>query len=221
MSAVLAIAEPRRIKASHRRRRKVTVGRFVQRYYDPGIGRFLSTDPVATNSDDGTNFSRYWYANNNPYMFTDPDGRHPALGPAGEFGAWIRSIVESKGDEKKVAAATAKRKEEKLKTMETIVDMTHAGLAKDAIVIAKVVADGKDPTAKAAGSLTGEVASKATEAALKGKIGDGPAEVVGTIVGNSLGSAVESAAEPKANPPKAVENKPARKPEEKQPPIKS
>ena len=69
MSAVLAIASPRRIKASHRRRRKITAGHFVQRYYDPQIGRFLSVDPAAST------FNLYAYANNNPYRFTDPDGR--------------------------------------------------------------------------------------------------------------------------------------------------
>ncbi|WP_460456966.1 RHS repeat domain-containing protein [Arenimonas alkanexedens] len=46
-----------------------------QRYYDPSIGRFLSVDPVTANSATGANFNRYWYANNNPYRFTDPDGR--------------------------------------------------------------------------------------------------------------------------------------------------
>ncbi|HEY0506356.1 MAG TPA: RHS repeat-associated core domain-containing protein [Lysobacter sp.] len=46
-----------------------------QRYYDPAIGRFLSVDPVTANSGTGVNFNRYWYANNNPYKFTDPDGR--------------------------------------------------------------------------------------------------------------------------------------------------
>ena len=46
-----------------------------QRYYDPTIGRFLSTDPVTANSVTGANFNRFWYANNNPYRFTDPDGR--------------------------------------------------------------------------------------------------------------------------------------------------
>jgi RHS repeat-associated protein len=46
-----------------------------QRYYDPAIGRFLSVDPVTANSATGANFNRYWYANNNPYRFTDPDGR--------------------------------------------------------------------------------------------------------------------------------------------------
>ena len=52
-----------------------------QRYYDPGIGRFLSVDPVTANGNTGANFNRYWYANNNPYKFIDPDGRK-VKGPA-------------------------------------------------------------------------------------------------------------------------------------------
>jgi uncharacterized protein RhaS with RHS repeats len=48
-----------------------------QRYYDPRIGRFLSVDPVAANSGDPKFFNRYDYAFNNPYRFTDPDGRCP------------------------------------------------------------------------------------------------------------------------------------------------
>ena len=48
-----------------------------QRYYDPGIGRFLSVDPVTADSGTGANFNRYWYADNNPYRFVDPDGRAP------------------------------------------------------------------------------------------------------------------------------------------------
>jgi len=47
-----------------------------QRYYDPGIGRFLSVDPVEADADSGDNFNRYAYANNSPYTFTDPDGRN-------------------------------------------------------------------------------------------------------------------------------------------------
>ncbi|WP_434030297.1 RHS repeat-associated core domain-containing protein [[Pseudomonas] boreopolis] len=46
-----------------------------QRYYDPLLGRFLSVDPVTAHANPGSNFNRYWYANNNPYKFTDPDGR--------------------------------------------------------------------------------------------------------------------------------------------------
>ncbi|MDH5824653.1 RHS repeat-associated core domain-containing protein [Luteimonas sp. RD2P54] len=46
-----------------------------QRYYDPGIGRFLSVDPVTAYEKPMTNFNRYAYAFNSPYNFTDPDGR--------------------------------------------------------------------------------------------------------------------------------------------------
>jgi RHS repeat-associated protein len=46
-----------------------------QRYYDPQIGRFQSVDPMSSDMNNGWNFSRYNYAANNPYKFTDPDGR--------------------------------------------------------------------------------------------------------------------------------------------------
>jgi RHS repeat-associated protein len=47
-----------------------------QRYYDPGIGRFLSVDPVTANPNTGANFNRYAYVPNSPYKFKDPDGRY-------------------------------------------------------------------------------------------------------------------------------------------------
>lgn len=47
-----------------------------QRYYDPETGRFLSPDPVQADAS-GANFNRCWYANDNPYRYTDPDGRAP------------------------------------------------------------------------------------------------------------------------------------------------
>lgn len=46
-----------------------------QRYYDSAIGRFLSVDPVTAYSNPVRAFNRYWYADSNPYKFTDPDGR--------------------------------------------------------------------------------------------------------------------------------------------------
>ncbi|MDY4295252.1 MULTISPECIES: RHS repeat-associated core domain-containing protein [unclassified Xanthomonas] len=51
-----------------------------QRYYDPIIGRFLSVDPVAATTKPGQNFNRYWYGENNPYKFFDPDGRYVCVG---------------------------------------------------------------------------------------------------------------------------------------------
>jgi len=51
-----------------------------QRYYDPACGCFLSVDPVtAYDNGDMRFFNRYAYAFNNPYKFTDPDGRAPPL----------------------------------------------------------------------------------------------------------------------------------------------
>ena len=45
-----------------------------QRYYDPVLGRFLSTDPDPV-GELGLNFNRYAYVGNNPYKYVDPDGR--------------------------------------------------------------------------------------------------------------------------------------------------
>jgi RHS repeat-associated protein len=46
-----------------------------QRYYEPLAGRFLSVDPVVTDANSGMSFNRYSYVANNPYRYTDPDGR--------------------------------------------------------------------------------------------------------------------------------------------------
>ncbi len=50
---------------------------------------FVSVDPVQANPNNGQNFNRYWYANNNPYRFIDPDGR--AACPKGSGGTCIDS----------------------------------------------------------------------------------------------------------------------------------
>ncbi len=42
---------------------------------DQASAKFLSADPVKTNPNTGANFNRYSYASNNPFLFTDPDGR--------------------------------------------------------------------------------------------------------------------------------------------------
>ncbi len=46
-----------------------------QRYMDPQLGVFLSTDPITADAKTGAKFNRYAYALNNPYKFIDPDGR--------------------------------------------------------------------------------------------------------------------------------------------------
>lgn len=52
----------------------------VQRFYDPALGRFLSVDPVGPLENPINHFGRYHYANNNPYRYTDPDGRYACEG---------------------------------------------------------------------------------------------------------------------------------------------
>jgi uncharacterized protein RhaS with RHS repeats len=44
------------------------------RYYDPVIGRFVSTDSKGFDEGNIHSFNRYAYANNNPYRYIDPNG---------------------------------------------------------------------------------------------------------------------------------------------------
>ena len=63
-----------------------------QRYYDPVSGRFLSADPVNTDPNTGRNFSRYWYADDNPHMNIDPDGRYSCKGNRAECAAVKKQV---------------------------------------------------------------------------------------------------------------------------------
>ncbi|GFJ87002.1 RHS repeat-associated core domain-containing protein [Phytohabitans rumicis] len=52
------------------------------RLYDPGIGRFVSVDPVMVLTDP-QQMHGYAYANNSPVTFSDPTGLAPCSGPDG------------------------------------------------------------------------------------------------------------------------------------------
>lgn len=69
-----------------------------QRYYDPVIGRFLSVDPIESDTTTAWNFNRYNYAANNPYRYTDPDGQQPndMGGEAAELGIHLRIAIDYK-----------------------------------------------------------------------------------------------------------------------------
>jgi len=58
------------------------------RYYGGPVGRFMSPDPVGVDARTGGNFNRYWYANNNPHKYVDPDGRQGKL-------AWLVELSAS------------------------------------------------------------------------------------------------------------------------------
>jgi len=79
-----------------------------QRYYDPAIGRFLSVDPMPSDMKSGWNFNRYNYAANNPYRFTDPDGREIRIIGSEEFVKRIESqIAAADAASPKIAEMTA------------------------------------------------------------------------------------------------------------------
>jgi RHS repeat-associated protein len=62
--------------SSKRMDREVGLIYFTQRYYDPTLGRFVTTDPLG--ATDGVNM--YGYVHANPMMFVDPTGllaKHP------------------------------------------------------------------------------------------------------------------------------------------------
>lgn len=67
-----------------------------QRYYDPVIGRFLSADPAPANGNTGSNFNRYKYASNNPYRFSDPDGRYDCEAGKKNCAAVAKAVKEIK-----------------------------------------------------------------------------------------------------------------------------
>ncbi len=87
------------------------------RYYDPVIGRFYSNDPVGFTGEVDT-FNRYSYVGNNPYKYTDPDGREKSFiqdllgsgsGPGSSLrrdGANMRQFAKTGGDMGKQVAAT-------------------------------------------------------------------------------------------------------------------
>ena len=63
---------------------------------------FLSVDPVTAFSRPGFNFNRYWYANNNPYKFVDPDGRYSCdKAICGKVRKIVRSVRRARDNAKR------------------------------------------------------------------------------------------------------------------------
>jgi RHS repeat-associated protein len=124
------------------------------RYYDPVAGRFMSIDPVMTDANTGDSFNRYYYANNNPYKYIDPDGRDFKFAP-GSSDAFKKDIQEMRDYLHAHKADSALKKIDNLKT--TIIikaangtnDMHYEPSTKTIVVDSKsalIVGDGKVQT---------------------------------------------------------------------------
>ena len=55
------------------------------RYYDPAVGRFLSTDPAGSSPGNFYSFNQYEYANNSPIVNIDADGRQSVQTQVADF----------------------------------------------------------------------------------------------------------------------------------------
>jgi len=91
------------------------------RYYDPVIGRFYSNDPIDAVSHllkgNIHGFGRYTYGNNNPYKFTDPDGREALSG----FDSFTKLFNSAETEAKNIASGlkeTAKKTSKGLENAE-------------------------------------------------------------------------------------------------------
>ena len=116
----------------------------LARYYDPAVGRFLSTDPVTPSPGNAFNLNRYDYANNNPVVNMDTDGRETGIAFHAEWLAGGGHVVPTSPDDKVqrplmyamvgLAAVT--------------VGPEVVGMVKTAITIDKVLTDSSSATAR-------------------------------------------------------------------------
>lgn len=172
-----------------------------QRYYDPAIGRFLSVDPVtAYDNGDMRFFNRYAYANNNPYKFSDPDGRCPncVTGGIGAgvgllFGLAVEGYRQYKAGDFDGRALAIEGGKGAL--VGGLTGLTGGAIGASALSVpAKIAATGGSSFAiGAAGDAAGAVASGNTPT-VRGAVVAGSANVVGSAIGAIAKPAATAAA---------------------------
>jgi len=65
------------------------------RYYNPGIGRFLSVDPVGGTVGSSQSWNRYSYVLNNPLVYVDPSGETLMVAGEDELALLKDALVEA------------------------------------------------------------------------------------------------------------------------------
>jgi RHS repeat-associated protein len=127
------------------------------RYYDPSTGGFLSVDPEGSVAGNIYNFSRYAYANNNPVMNVDPDGRLPQwmdhLFPKGDL---FRTTGESiAADAAYVVGAATNNQRLQATAVEGMQEATSEGSGSGAVVALVIMGDGPEGEAAPKGLADG------------------------------------------------------------------
>lgn len=140
-----------------------------QRYMDPQLGVFLSIDPVtAYLSGDMRHFNAYAYGFNNPYKFTDPDGRCPMACPndmanpvtsaqATTILGWVADGLDAIDQ---AAMAVPQGQLEHAAVAPVVVGLRGLAAEARAATLAKNVVQGAKAEAKVAAELGAEVAGK-------------------------------------------------------------
>lgn len=166
------------------------------RYYDPVIGRFYSNDPVdALGHMQGLQgiqgFNRYAYVNNNPYKFTDPDGKNADQNLGAFIGAWIET-----GSIEEAGKLMEQRQKANIEMLKQAGSLTTVGLALDTVDVASKIINEEDPIAKLKGMGAGEIAAEVTEVIASKKLGDKAGEATGALVGKVIGDVTEHISKP-------------------------
>ena len=65
------------------------------RYYNPGLGRFTSEDPIGLG---GGQTNRWAYVGNDPFGFRDPYGLNRVTDAIGDFGHWVSNTGDNIGN---------------------------------------------------------------------------------------------------------------------------
>ncbi|MEO8035616.1 MAG: RHS repeat-associated core domain-containing protein [Acidobacteriota bacterium] len=74
------------------------------RYYVPGVGRFLSVDPLPGKANQPQSWNRYAYVLNNPIGATDPDGKEPNSIQAGGLNGFLAVVRTIERENPKLSA---------------------------------------------------------------------------------------------------------------------
>jgi RHS repeat-associated protein len=161
------------------------------RYYDPLIGRFLSTDPMGPSPANLQHFNRYSYAYNNPVRFTDPDGRCPWCAAAGIAGTMLVGAGVGAGTDYLVQKAINPGKPVNVNEVKVAAALGAFSAGTGMLAVGAVRTGVMSISKAVATNVAANGVAGATGRAVQGKLDGAPAttaQIVSAGVGNATGT---------------------------------